>query len=195
MDFHKDYSLAYDESEVSKCLLCHDPVCTKMCPQHVPCGEILKALYFENYCGAIRLLGNANCTHCNSPCEKNCVLSGTRIPVKIREVLMAIREDASVLPPHRIEDVDLSTDICGVRLENPFLLSSSVVASTYDMCRRAFRQDGQELLSRLSAASRSTRHHRGSLRSEITRMLSAVSRTLNSSLTTALKRIWRYSNA
>ena len=32
----------------------------------------------------------------------------------------------------------LSCDICGVPLENPFLLSSSVVASTYDMCARAF---------------------------------------------------------
>jgi len=27
---------------------------------------------------------------------------------------------------------------CGYRLENPFLLSSSVVSSSYDMCRRAF---------------------------------------------------------
>ena len=32
----------------------------------------------------------------------------------------------------------LRTSICGVELENPFLLSSSVVASTYDMCARAF---------------------------------------------------------
>lgn len=37
------------------------------------------------------------------------------------------------------EDEDrLRTDLCGVPLENPFLLSSSVVASTYDMCARAF---------------------------------------------------------
>ena len=32
----------------------------------------------------------------------------------------------------------LAADFCGIRLENPFLLSSSVVASTYDMCARAF---------------------------------------------------------
>ena len=32
----------------------------------------------------------------------------------------------------------LRTELCGVPLENPFLLSSSVVASTYDMCARAF---------------------------------------------------------
>ncbi|MBR3367069.1 MAG: hypothetical protein IKG66_04670 [Lachnospiraceae bacterium] len=32
----------------------------------------------------------------------------------------------------------LRTELCGIPLENPFLLSSSVVASTYDMCARAF---------------------------------------------------------
>ncbi len=36
------------------------------------------------------------------------------------------------------DEADLSCDLCGVRLENPFLLSSSVVASNYEMCRRAF---------------------------------------------------------
>ena len=32
----------------------------------------------------------------------------------------------------------LKTQLCGIPLENPFLLSSSVVGSTYDMCARAF---------------------------------------------------------
>ena len=36
------------------------------------------------------------------------------------------------------EESRLRTDLCGVPLDNPFLLSSSVVASTYDMCKRAF---------------------------------------------------------
>ena len=49
-----------------------------------------------------------------------------------------MKKETQSLPSHRIEEADLSTDICGVRLENPFLLSSSVVASSYDMCRRAF---------------------------------------------------------
>jgi dihydropyrimidine dehydrogenase (NAD+) subunit PreA len=36
-------------------------------------------------------------------------------------------------------DADLlKTEICGIPVRNPFLLSSSVVASTYDMCARAF---------------------------------------------------------
>ncbi len=32
----------------------------------------------------------------------------------------------------------LRCELCGIPLENPFLLSSSVVGSTYDMCARAF---------------------------------------------------------
>ena len=36
------------------------------------------------------------------------------------------------------DEARLKTDLCGIPLENPFLLSSSVVASTYDMCARAF---------------------------------------------------------
>ena len=34
----------------------------------------------------------------------------------------------------------LRTDFCGIPLENPFLLSSSVVSSTYEMCARAFNE-------------------------------------------------------
>ena len=33
---------------------------------------------------------------------------------------------------------DLTTDLCGFKLENPFLLSSSVVASNYEMIANAF---------------------------------------------------------
>ena len=38
----------------------------------------------------------------------------------------------------KIEDTpDLSIDFCGVHCENPFFLSSSIVAGDYDMCARA----------------------------------------------------------
>ena len=47
-----------------------------------------------------------------------------------------MRPETEVTPPAN-ED-RLKTDLCGIPLENPFLLSSSVVASTYDMCARAF---------------------------------------------------------
>ena len=60
------------------------------------------------------------------------------LPVKIRQLNMELRESSGHLPKEKISEADLSTDICGIRMDNPFLLSSSVVSSTYDMCRRAF---------------------------------------------------------
>lgn len=47
-----------------------------------------------------------------------------------------VRPQAEVPLPET--ESPLASDICGIPLENPFLLSSSVVASTYDMCARAF---------------------------------------------------------
>lgn len=131
-------SLTIDKSEVSRCLLCHDPQCTAACPQKAPVGDILRSLYLENYIGADRKLGDTDCTYCNAPCMDACVLAEKGGPVKIRLVNMELREEHEHMPAAKLGAVDLSADICGVRLENPFLLSSSVVSSTYDMCKRAF---------------------------------------------------------
>ena len=136
-DNNTKYIMTFDKSEVSKCMLCIDPPCSKVCPQHDDIGNILRSLYFRNYVGAINNL-DCDCTYCNAPCEKACVLNERKLPVSIRKVLMQVKQDAAVIPEEKIDKVDLSTDICGVKLENPFLLSSSVVASSYDMCRRAF---------------------------------------------------------
>ena len=138
MEFNSEkYIMTFDKSEVSKCLLCLDPPCTKACPQHADVGGILKSLYFRNYIGAARKLA-CDCTYCNAPCEKACLHNDPKLPVDIQEIFMQVKRDTPVLPVSMIDEVDLSTDICGIKLENPFLLSSSVVASSYDMCRRAF---------------------------------------------------------
>jgi dihydropyrimidine dehydrogenase (NAD+) subunit PreA len=36
------------------------------------------------------------------------------------------------------KDIDLSVEFCGVKCENPFFLSSSVVANNYEMIAKAF---------------------------------------------------------
>ena len=131
------YIFFYERSEASRCLLCHDPACTKACPQKAEVGKILRSLYFKNFSGAIKKL-TCDCTYCNAPCEKACVLTGSEEPVDIRSLMLTVKSEAATLSDYRVEEPDLSTDICGVRLENPFLLSSSVVASSYEMCRRAF---------------------------------------------------------
>ncbi len=130
--------LSYDTSEVSKCLLCDDPKCTKACPRQLPVADILRSLYFENVLGAVEKINGISCAGCNAPCEQACVLSDPKVAVQIQEIFDGLRNDAEKLPKHRIDETDLSADICGVKLENPFLLSSSVVASNLDMCRRAF---------------------------------------------------------
>ena len=131
------YYLSYDRSEVGKCLLCADPLCSKACPQEADVGGIIRSLYFRNFYGASRKQ-TCDCTYCNAPCEKACVLSEKKVPVAIRDLCMSVNEDKKHLPEIKLDDVDISVDICGVKLENPFLLSSSVVASSYDMCKRAF---------------------------------------------------------
>ena len=130
-------SIHFGSSEVNQCLLCFDPECTKACPQGADVGGILRSLYFRNPLGAAKKL-TCDCASCDAPCEKACALAEKKQPPAIRTVLLNVKRDRHLLPGHRIETIDLSTDICGVRLENPFLLSSSVVASSYDMCRRAF---------------------------------------------------------
>lgn len=133
-----DNQLTYYVAEANRCLICHDPVCTKACPQHISVGETLRALYFDDFYHAARLILGTSCAGCEAPCEQACVLAADERGLRIADVLEGFRADAALLPAHLIEDVDLSCDICGVPLENPFLLSSSVVASTYDMCARAF---------------------------------------------------------
>lgn len=128
----------YDESEVSRCLLCADPTCSNACPQGAHVGKILRSIYFKNTYGASERLGDTDCTYCNAPCEKSCVLSKSYKPVAIREIMMNLSKSKEGLKTKEAEKIDLTTDICGVKLENPFLLSSSVVASSYEMCKRAF---------------------------------------------------------
>ncbi|MBQ4467649.1 MAG: NAD-dependent dihydropyrimidine dehydrogenase subunit PreA [Firmicutes bacterium] len=135
---YTEYIKSMDTSEVSRCYICHDPVCTKVCPQKAPVGDILRSFYFENYIGAIEKIGNTDCTYCNAPCEKACVLKNDGIPIRIGRLNMELAASSKYLPEKRIEEVDLSAEICGIKLDNPFLLSSSVVSSTYDMCKRAF---------------------------------------------------------
>jgi dihydropyrimidine dehydrogenase (NAD+) subunit PreA len=138
MDRYNNFSYRQYEAEVNKCLLCHDPMCTKACPENIPVGRILKSLYFENFLGASNLLRDDQCQSCSAPCERACVLAGSNVAVNISDVFRTVIRAKDILPVRMTENTDLSTEICGIRLENPFLLSSSVVGSTYDMCRRAF---------------------------------------------------------
>ncbi len=124
-----------DQVELSRCLLCHEEVCTRGCPENFDPARVLRALRFDNRALAAFLLPETDtCSECAAPCVHGCPME-----VDISRLMSQLRVDAEqVEAAPDYETVDLSCDLCGVKLENPFLLSSSVVSSTYDMCARAF---------------------------------------------------------
>ena len=124
-------------SDMISCALCKDAPCSSVCPEVDP-ARALRGIWFDNQdVAALKLPEENICAGCDAPCERACVNSG-RVPVKrlMNDLYEMVRSEAEISMPD--DEERLKCDICGVPLENPFLLSSSVVGSTYDMCARAF---------------------------------------------------------
>ena len=128
---------AIPRAAMTRCALCADAPCDRACPALNP-ASLLRSIWFENEQTAALLLPAENpCLTCGAPCERACVRPG-EVPVRalIGRLYDEIRPECETPLPG--DESRLACDLCGVPLENPFLLSSSVVASTYDMCARAF---------------------------------------------------------
>ena len=124
-------------SDMIKCALCLDAPCTGACGKLDP-ASMLRSIWFENEkAAASRFPAENPCADCTAPCEAACVRTHE---VPIRALMTRIHEE--VKPSLEVsvpeDESRLRTKLCGIPLENPFLLSSSVVSSTYDMCARAF---------------------------------------------------------
>lgn len=132
MKFKTSFSL----EEVNRCLLCNEAKCSKACPAMLDPAGILRSIKFDNLNGAATRIKNTDaCVGCSAPCEQSCCLKN---PIDIRNILLSLKEDAKSWEDIPESDVDLSCDFLGVHFENPFLLSSSVVASSYEKIARAF---------------------------------------------------------
>ena len=124
-------------SDMIRCVLCQNAPCDTVCEQIKPAG-LLRSIWFQNeQCAAQRLPEQNPCLTCNAPCERACVRTGE---VLIRDLINRLYYQVKPECETRLPENEdrLKCDLCGIPLENPFLLSSSVVASTYDMCARAF---------------------------------------------------------
>ena len=125
-------------SDMINCVLCHDAPCSAACPHLLDPAKKLRSIWFGNEkTAAVSLAGAFPCSGCSAPCERSCVRPG-QVPVqklmeRLHDVVLPGLDSGEAPDKDRLE-----TDLCGIPLENPFLLSSSVVASTYDMCARAF---------------------------------------------------------
>lgn len=120
-----------------RCVLCNDPQCDRACEKLKP-AELLRSIWFKNeQSAALRLPSQNPCLTCSAPCKRACVRAG-EVPIKdlINRLYYEVRPECETPEPK--DEERLKADLCGIPLENPFLLSSSVVASTYDMCARAF---------------------------------------------------------
>lgn len=127
------YERKITRKDMLDCVLCHNAPCTQACGK-LDCGKALRSIWFDNEdVAAMKLPNPLPCMSCDAPCMKACVQSKK---VDIPKLMMKLSE----LPKESTlkNQEKLQTDICGIPLENPFLLSSSVVASTYEMCARAF---------------------------------------------------------
>ena len=124
-------------SDMIQCTLCSQAPCDNVCEKVKP-ASLLRSIWFLNEQTAVQRLPQINpCQTCSAPCEQACVRPG-EVPVRdlINCLYYKVKPECETPAP---EDEDrLKCDLCGIPLENPFLLSSSVVASTYDMCARAF---------------------------------------------------------
>ena len=117
----------------STCIVCHDAPCGKVCGK-CDTARIMRALRFDNIEAAAAMLPDDYDRSWVEEAEKACP-----VHVEIGDVLDDLKMRKAGLEGFEgAGDIDLSCDLCGVKLENPFLLSSSVVASSYEMCARAF---------------------------------------------------------
>lgn len=124
------------KSEIEKCFLCNNSPCTNSCPENVPIDRIIRALRFENIDLAKELkMKNDACKNCKSQaCMTACKRASIDSNYSIKNIIGLIGEPDAIYN----KNIDISTELCNVRLENPFILSSSVVGSNYEMVAKAF---------------------------------------------------------
>ena len=131
------YIKKISRSDMLGCALCYDAPCSKACEQLDP-AALLRSIWFDNEgVAAAGLPGQNPCLSCAAPCQQACVRPG-QVPIRslVQRLYEEVRPELDTAPP--TDESLLRADFCGIPLENPFLLSSSVVASSYDMCARAF---------------------------------------------------------
>ena len=124
-------------TDMIRCTLCAAAPCSTACGK-IDCAALLRSIWFADEKAAASRFPAVNpCIGCPAPCEKACVRPG-EVPIASLMTRLHDEVQPELEVPVPEDEHRLRTEMCGVPLENPFLLSSSVVASSFDMCSRAF---------------------------------------------------------
>lgn len=124
------------KNEIDKCLLCHEATCTEKCPHGLDPAKAIRSLRFDNIYGGVKC-GSDICQTCEEKsCIKACIKGKIDWPIAIPELMIYANNLSN--KDKDVKKVDLEIEFCGISFENPFLLSSSVVASNYEMVAKAF---------------------------------------------------------
>lgn len=125
------------KTQVENCLLCHEAACSNACPYGEEPDLLIRSMRFGNEYGAKKkATAMSACKECTSlACEQACIRQAIDESVKIQGIVAHAKEiDKNITK----NPVDLSIEFCGIPCENPFFLSSSVVASNYEMIAKSF---------------------------------------------------------
>ncbi|MDR3586716.1 MAG: NAD-dependent dihydropyrimidine dehydrogenase subunit PreA [Desulfosporosinus sp.] len=128
------------KNESDGCLLCYNAPCSTSCPHGLDPAKVIRSLRFENINGAAEAVGDGElCKACEeTSCIEACLKGKIDRPVRIPQLMEYVENWQSLKGNRKCAKVDLGIEFCGVPCENPFFLSSSVVASNYEMVARAF---------------------------------------------------------
>lgn len=132
-----NYLYKVKRSDMLDCQICYEAKCNQACSVLKP-ADLLRSIWFDNEDYAASCLPDLNpCLKCSAPCIDACI-SNNKVDIKnlITRLYDEVKPELEISYPQ--DDNRLKTNICGIEIENPFLLSSSVVSSTYEMCERAF---------------------------------------------------------
>lgn len=117
--------------ESARCLLCANAKCTNGCPKQFDPARMIRAVRFDNAGCAAKYINCNSCAECDGKCESACIHPD--FPIRIRKIAAALSDCEYTDEP------SLEIDFMGVKCENPFFLSSSIVAGNYEMCTNAFQ--------------------------------------------------------
>mgnify|MGYP003294344636 CR=1 FL=1 len=121
--------------DILNCYLCAKCECAKVCSK-LDLEKILLGVWFDNEKYIASSLPNKNpCLRCDGRCQRNCVSSHVYIKDLIK-YLYSIKKECKKI---KCKPNILQTSFFGKHMENPFMLSSSIVSSSYKKLAAAFK--------------------------------------------------------